>query len=72
MTARARNRRIIAALLLYGFAVGSVLYWRDGAFDPVMLAINLGLASLGLLLLHFKWRSKKPRISPSKAKDIFS
>ncbi|KWV93200.1 hypothetical protein [Erythrobacter sp. YT30] len=72
MTARARNRRIVAAILLYGFAVGSVLFWREGEFDWVMLGINLGLATLGLALLHLKWRAREPRISADKAKDIFS
>ncbi len=72
MTTRARNRRILAAILLYGFAAGSVLFWREGAFDPVMVGINMGMATLGLVILHFKWRRNEPRISPSKAKDIFS
>lgn len=72
MNTRAIKRRIIAAILLYGFAIGSVLFWREGQFDPVMLAINVGVASLGIVFLHFKWRRREVPVSPKKVKDIFS
>lgn len=72
MTKRAIKRRIVAAILIYGFAIGAVFFWRNGAFDPAMLAINLAAATLGLAVLHFKWRRAEPRITASKAKDIFS
>lgn len=72
MTRKAIQHRIIAAIPLYGFTIGAVFFWREGTFDPVMLGVNVTVATLGLAGLHFKWRTREPRISASKAKDIFS
>lgn len=67
------RRRLFAALILFGFAIGSALFWNDGAVDWVLVGINLVAALLGLLVLHFRWRSKERRpLSPEKAQDIFS
>lgn len=66
-------RRALAALILLGFASGSVLFWNRGAFDIVQFAINLTVATLGLVWLHIRWRAQERRaLTPSKAKDIFS
>ena len=67
------KRRIFAAILLYGFAVGSVWFWRGWPLDPFLTSINLGVATLGLLILHRRWKKQEAQIvTPTKAKDIFS
>ena len=67
------KRRVLAAILLYGFAVGSVWFWRGWPLDLFQTSINLGFATLGLLILHRRWKKQEARIiTPSKAKDIFS
>ena len=66
------RRRIFAAMLLYGFAIGSALYWNGGAFEWLTLGINLASASAGLFFLHYRWRSKERRaFTPTKAKEVF-
>lgn len=73
MTARPLVRRLLAAMILLVFATGSVLFWNRGGFDTVQFAINLGVATLGMLWLHLRWRAREAReLTPSKAKDIFS
>ena len=73
MNARFLFRRVCAALILFGFAIGSVLVWKRGDLDYVPLTINLGVACAGLCWLHFRWREKERRaLTPSKVKDIFS
>ncbi|MBD2841554.1 hypothetical protein [Erythrobacter rubeus] len=67
------KRRLLAAAILFVFAVGSALYWNDGTPDWVLLSVNLAAALIGLTVLHFRWRSRERRsLSPEKAKDIFS
>ena len=67
------RRRIFAAILLYGFAIGSVLYWNDGEWDWPMIAINLVAASAGMIFLHTKWAAReRTALTPKKVKDIFS
>ncbi len=73
MTTRPLLRRALAALILLAFATGSVLFWNRGAFDTVQFAINLAVASAGMIWLHLRWRAKERRaLTPSKAKEIFS
>ena len=68
-----RRRRLVAALLLLGFATGSVFFWNGGNFDLTQFAINLTVAIIGFVLLHFRWREQERReLSPKKVKDIFS
>lgn len=67
------KRRLLAAILLFGFAVGSAFFWRSGELDWVALGINLIAASAGLLLLHLRWRGQEQRaMTPKKVRDIFS
>lgn len=67
------KRRILAALVLGGAAIGSALYWNDGALDLTTMSANIIAASLGFLWLHHRWKAKEARmITPKKAKDIFS
>ena len=73
VTSRPILRRVIAAIILLAFAVGSVMFWNRGAVDPIQLGINLGLATLGMVWLHLRWRKRERReLTPSKVKDIFS
>ena len=66
-------RRILAALVLVVFAIGSALYWNDWRFDLRVLSINLIVACVGFLVLHRRWKRREARIlTPDKAKDIFS
>lgn len=66
------RRRILAAILLYGFAVGSALFWNDGAVKWLTIGINLLAATAGLFVLHYRWRSTERRaFTPTKAKEIF-
>ncbi|MEM1197505.1 MAG: hypothetical protein AAGH57_15490 [Pseudomonadota bacterium] len=70
---RAVLRRALAAIALGGFAIGSVLFWNAGEFDPVQFAINAVVASVGFVWLHFRWRAQERRaLTPGKVKDIFS
>ena len=67
------KRRLLAALVLFAFAIGSVLFWNDGEFDLFYLGVNLLLACVGLVFLHLKWKRREDRtVTPEKAKDIFS
>ncbi|MDJ0977978.1 MAG: hypothetical protein QNI87_05530 [Erythrobacter sp.] len=70
------TRRLFAAVLLYGFAIGAVFFWRsEGPISEQgsMMAINLMFATLGLVILHFRWRRQEARVlTPKKAEDIFS
>jgi len=66
-------RRLFAAVALIVAALGSVLLWNDGRVDWLDLAINMAAASLGFLMLHYRWRSQERRaMTPGKMKDIFS
>ncbi|MFL0356334.1 hypothetical protein ACI5KX_07610 [Erythrobacter sp. GH1-10] len=67
------KRRLYAAIVLLAFAIGSVLFWNDGEFDLFAFGLNLIFASIGFVILHHRWkRQEAGRISPSRAKDIFS
>jgi hypothetical protein len=67
------RRRVFAAIVLYGFAIGSALFWRDGVLDWTYMGANLIAASAGLIFLHSRWRRKEARaLTPQKVKDIFS
>lgn len=67
------RRRLIAALILYGFAVGSALFWNSGEFDWTYLGANLIAASAGLFFLHTRWKTREAAaLTPKKVKDIFS
>lgn len=67
------KRRLIAALLLLAFAIGSPLFWNDGKWDTFHFGVNLILASFGFLFLHHKWKRSETRtVTPDKARDIFS
>lgn len=70
------KRRIFAALLIYGFALGSVFFWnaeRPFAAQAPQLILNFALGTIGLAILHFRWKRQEDQIvSPDKARDIFS
>lgn len=70
------RRRIIAAILIYGFALGSVFFWQmDRPFDAQLplLLLNFVFATTGFAILHFRWRRReRAMITPKKAEDIFS
>lgn len=73
MTSRPILRRALAALILLGFATGSVLFWNRGALNLLQFAINLAVAAGGLVWLHLRWRAQERRaLTPGKARDIFS
>lgn len=73
MISKALQRRLVAAILLLGFATGSVLFWNDGGFDLGQFAINLVVAVAGFAFLHHRWRAKERRaLTPRKVEDIFS
>lgn len=73
MISRALFRRLLAALVLLGFAIGSVLFWNDGRFDLIQLAFNALVAVIGFVWLHRRWRAKeRAAMTPKKVKDIFS
>ena len=66
------KRRLFALVVVYSFATGSAFFWNTGSFE-VSLIINLTVATLGLVVLHFRWRSYERRaLTPKKARDIFS
>ena len=66
-------RRVLAAIILLAFAIGSVLFWNRGQFDYVQLSINLLVTALGMVWLHLRWREKERReLTPGKVKGIFS
>jgi uncharacterized membrane protein YqjE len=77
-------KRLLAALLLFGVAIGSALYWSEGELvlwywkegkrlTVSALPVNLIVAFLGCIWLHFRWRARERRaLDPSKVKDIFS
>ncbi|MEM9500461.1 MAG: hypothetical protein AAF941_01320 [Pseudomonadota bacterium] len=67
------RRRILAALVLIGFAVGSALFWNGGEVNWMTLGLNLATAGAGFVYLHMRWRKLEKRaLTPKKAKDIFS
>ena len=67
------RRRLLAIFILLTAAIGSSLYWNDGAFDLATTSANLIAASLGFLFLHHKWKAQEAEaMTPKKAKDIFS
>ena len=66
-------RRLLAALVLVAFAIGSVLFWNRGEVDYAQLSINLAVAAIGMIWLHIRWREKERReLTPGKVKGIFS
>ncbi len=66
------RRRLFAAVLLYGFAIGSALFWNDWQLEWLTLSTNLAAATAGLLILHYRWRSKERRaFTPTNAKEVF-
>ncbi|MEM7664227.1 MAG: hypothetical protein AAF250_00085 [Pseudomonadota bacterium] len=65
-------RRIVAAVALFGFAVGSALFWNDGEVDWVTLGLNLATACAGFTYLHMRWRKLENRaLTPQKVQDVF-
>lgn len=65
--------RIFAFLVLFGAAIGSALFWNDGAFEWITLGANLVAATVGFVWLHYHWKQREARImTTKKAKDIFS
>jgi len=68
-----RMRRIIAALLLIGTAIVTAFLRGAGTQRWTDFAMNIAVAIIALVVLHFRWRAgEKKRISPAKARDIFS
>lgn len=66
------RRRIVAAITLLGFAVGSALFWNDGEVEWVTLGLNLATACAGFVYLHVRWRKLEDRaLTPQKAQDVF-
>ncbi|MEM7779179.1 MAG: hypothetical protein AAF697_02170 [Pseudomonadota bacterium] len=73
LRSRTVRRRVLAALVLFGFAIGSSLFWNEWRVDWPSLSINLLAAGAGLLFLHNRWRIKEARaMTPRKIKDTFS
>ncbi len=73
MTARSIWRRVLAAIVLIGFAAGSVVFWNEGGFDWGQFTVNLVIACAGLFWLHYRWKTQERRaLTPRKVKDIFS
>ncbi len=73
MRAGPLRRRLLAALILTVFAIGSVLVWNGGEIVWSQLAINCAAAGAGLVFLHYRWRAQERRaMTPRKVKDIFS
>lgn len=73
LLARPLMRRALAAMLLFGSATGSVVFWNGGAFDLVQFAINLFVAGAGLVWLHLRWRVRERRaLTTGEVEDIFS
>lgn len=73
MRGKAIRRRLIAALVLYGFAIGSALFWNDWQLEWITMGTNLFAATVGLAALHLRWRGQEKRaMTPNKARDIFS
>ena len=67
------KRRVFAAVVLYGFALGSALFWKDGEWDWTTIGINIVAATVGLAFLHSRWRDKEARaMTPQQVKDTFS
>lgn len=67
------RRRLFAALILGGFAIGSVLFWNGGGFDLTQFVVNTIVALVGFGWLHWRWRQQERRaLTPKKVKDIFS
>jgi len=73
MVSQAIRKRIFAAIALFGFAIGTVLFWNAGEFDLSQFTVNGTVAMIGLIALHLRWRKKERRApTPEQAKDIFS
>ena len=67
------GRRVLAALALYGFAVGSSLFWNNWRIDWPSLSVNLAAASIGLYALHARWRKREnTAMTPARIRDTFS
>ncbi|MEL6530112.1 MAG: hypothetical protein AAGK01_08965 [Pseudomonadota bacterium] len=67
------RRRIFAALLLFGVAIGSALFWDDGEIRWLTIGVNIACATAGLFFLHYRWRSKERRpFPPTQANDVFN
>ena len=67
------RRRIFAVVVLFGFAIGSALFWSDGEVVPSVLGVNIAAAALGSVWLHYRWKKQEARaLTPRKAEDIFS
>lgn len=69
-------RRFLAAIVLYGCAIGSVVFWHAG--DPLrahlpLILLNSGFATIGLLVLHLRWKRREARmLTPDRVRNIFS
>ncbi|MEM6266794.1 MAG: hypothetical protein AAF707_04660 [Pseudomonadota bacterium] len=73
MSVRPLVRRIFAAFVLLGFAIGSSLFWNNGVVEWLLLGSNLAAAAIGFVVLHFRWRAQERKmLTPTKARDIFS
>ncbi|MEO1220649.1 MAG: hypothetical protein AAFY42_04770 [Pseudomonadota bacterium] len=67
------RRRLFAAIVLYGFAVGSVFYWSDGDWNWITMGINLASATAAMIFLHTRWAAKERQaLQPMTIEDIFS
>ncbi|GMN03595.1 hypothetical protein [Erythrobacter sp. MTPC3] len=67
------RKRLLAAVIIVVFAIGSVLFRNNGNFDLASFGLNLILGSIGFLFLHHRWKKREARtITPEKARDIFS
>lgn len=66
------RRRVLAAVLLYSFAIGSAYFWNDWELDWLIMGTNLAAATIGLVVLHLRWRSReKQAMTPKKIRDTF-
>jgi hypothetical protein len=67
------KRRMVAAVLLVGTALGVTWLRAAGEQFWIELAINLLTACAAFGFLHYRWRAREQReMTPAKAKDIFS
>lgn len=67
------TRRIVAAVLLVGSALGLAVLRAEGDQFWIELGLNLLAAWAAFGFLHFRWRAREQReMTPAKAEDIFS
>ena len=67
------KRRMVAAVLLVGAALGVTWLRTEGDQFWIALGLNLLAAWAAFGFLHFRWRAREQReIPPAKAEDIFS